>query len=69
VQICLIKQAVKHRVDILLGETLSRAKEAEIIARIAQKANIPLWISFTCTAGSTFCKNENSGLSLFELLH
>ncbi len=29
----LINQAVKHQVDILLGETLSRAKEAGIIAQ------------------------------------
>lgn len=55
----LIKQAVKHRVDILLGETLSRAKEAEIIARIAQKANIPLWISFTVNETGNLRSGEN----------
>lgn len=43
----LIDQAIKHSADILLGETLSQAKEARIIAKIAQKTNIPLWISFT----------------------
>ncbi len=43
----LIDQAVKHRADILLGETLSCAKEARIIAQAAQKTNIPLWLSFT----------------------
>lgn len=43
----LIDQAIKHRVDILLGETLSQAKEARTIARLAKKADIPLWISFT----------------------
>ena len=56
----LINQAVKHQVDTLLGETLSRAKEAKIIAQIALKTDIPLWLSFTV--------NENGNLRSGESL-
>jgi S-methylmethionine-dependent homocysteine/selenocysteine methylase len=55
----LIKQAVKHQVDILLGETLSRAKEARIITKIAQKAGIPLWLSFTVNEAGNLRSGEN----------
>lgn len=59
----LIDQAIKHQVDILLGETLSQAREARIIAKIAQKTDIPLWISFTVDETG----NLRSGESLREV--
>ncbi|MGB3211367.1 MAG: homocysteine S-methyltransferase family protein [Desulforhopalus sp.] len=59
----LIDQAIKHQVDILLGETLSQAKEARIITKIAQKTDIPLWISFTVNETG----NLRSGESLRDV--
>mgnify|MGYP006286493187 CR=1 FL=1 len=59
----LIDQAIKHRVDILLGETLSQAKEARMIARLAKKSDIPLWISFTVNETG----NLRSGESLRDV--
>lgn len=65
----LIDQAIKHQVDILLGETLSQAKEARIIAKIAQKTDIPLWISFTVNETGNLRSGESLRNVAKELLH
>ena len=58
----LIDRAIYNHADILLGETLSQAREARMIAKIAQKTTIPLWISFTVDESG----NLRSGESLME---
>lgn len=65
----LIDKALKHQVDILLGETLSQAKEARIITKIAKKTNIPLWISFTVNETGNLRSGESLRDVAKELLH
>lgn len=65
----LIDQAIKHQVDILLGETLSQAKEARIIAQVAKKTDIPLWISFTVNETGNLRSGESLRDVAIELLH
>jgi homocysteine S-methyltransferase len=59
----LINHAIKHQADILLGKTLSQAREARIIAQLAVEIDIPLWISFTVNEAG----NLRSGESLEEV--
>ena len=65
----LIDQAIKHQADILLGETLSQAKEARIIAKIAKETDIPLWISFTVNETGNLRSGENLRDVATELLY
>jgi S-methylmethionine-dependent homocysteine/selenocysteine methylase len=64
----LIDQAIQHKADILLGETLSQAKEARIIATLAQKRDIPLWISFTVNETGNLRSGESLREAAKELL-
>lgn len=59
----LIDTAQKHQVDILLGETLSQAREAKMIYRLAKATTLPVWISFTVDESG----NLRGGESLREV--
>lgn len=65
----LIDQAIKHQVDILLGETLTQAREAGIITKLAKKTDIPLWISFTVNESGNLRSGESLRDVAKELLY
>jgi S-methylmethionine-dependent homocysteine/selenocysteine methylase len=65
----LIDRAIHNHADILLGETLSQAREARMIARIAQKTTIPLWISFTVDESGNLRSGESLKETATELLN
>jgi S-methylmethionine-dependent homocysteine/selenocysteine methylase len=65
----LIDRAIHNSADILLGETLSQAREARMIARIAQKTTIPLWISFTVDESGNLRSGESLKETATELLN
>ncbi|GAB7021995.1 homocysteine S-methyltransferase family protein [Salidesulfovibrio brasiliensis] len=64
----LIDRAIHNQADILLGETLSHAREARMIAKIAQKTTIPLWISFTVNESGNLRSGESLEETATELL-
>ena len=65
----LIDRAIYNHADILLGETLSQAREARMIAKIAQKTNIPVWISFTVDESGNLRSGESLMETAIELLN
>lgn len=65
----LIDRAIYNQADILLGETLSQAREARMIAKIAQKTTIPLWISFTVDESGNLRSGESLKETATELLN
>jgi S-methylmethionine-dependent homocysteine/selenocysteine methylase len=65
----LIDRAIHNNTDILLGETLSQAREARMIAKIAQKTTIPLWISFTVDESGNLRSGESLKETATELLN
>jgi S-methylmethionine-dependent homocysteine/selenocysteine methylase len=64
----LIDRAMYNQADILLGETLSQAREARMIAKIARKTTIPLWISFTVDESGNLRSGESLKETAIELL-
>ena len=65
----LVDRAIHNQADILLGETLSQAREARMIAEIAQKTTIPLWISFTVDESGNLRSGESLKETATELLN
>lgn len=64
----LLDRAIHNQADILLGETLSHAREARMIAKIAQKTTIPLWISFTVNESGNLRSGESLKETALEML-